>query len=226
MFDREKAMWDLRNQLATSDALSGDDLLELEGHLLDELDALALRGLSEEEAFLIAARRLGEPSAIAREYAKGHPIRTWRAPLFWSSAGAVLVLAGMALINSAMILTFSLGSRFNMNFALMNVLVWAEAFAAPAAFLAIAALYVRARPASVPPARIWVPIVVAAALVIVGEPWVNPLLLAQTHIAKHVWVTLNTTCRFSAGASLVLYASVAAWIMVRLRAPATQAVVE
>ena len=43
MFDREKAMWDLRNQLATSDALSGDDLLELEGHLLDELDALALQ---------------------------------------------------------------------------------------------------------------------------------------------------------------------------------------
>ena len=48
-----------RRYLGDGPAVDIGDVEELEAHLRDQIDALRLTGLSDEEAFLIAVRRLG-----------------------------------------------------------------------------------------------------------------------------------------------------------------------
>jgi hypothetical protein len=44
---------------------------------------LRQRGLSEEESFWLARRRLGSPQPLAEEFIKEDPTRGWRKRLFW-----------------------------------------------------------------------------------------------------------------------------------------------
>lgn len=53
--------------------MSPDDLAELESHLRESTGQLQAHGLNEEEAFLIAVRRLGNERELAREFAKVAP---------------------------------------------------------------------------------------------------------------------------------------------------------
>jgi TctA family transporter len=70
MFDlNEKiSMW--RSNLAQSETLAGSDIEELESHLREEIEQLTGLKLSDEEAFLIAAHRLGSTDSLAAEYEK------------------------------------------------------------------------------------------------------------------------------------------------------------
>ncbi|SKB81089.1 permease prefix domain 1-containing protein [Daejeonella lutea] len=54
-------------------ALTGSDVRELTDHLLDAIEELHKHGLSEEEAFVIAAKRLGNEEVLTQEYAKVNP---------------------------------------------------------------------------------------------------------------------------------------------------------
>lgn len=51
-------------------SLSGSDVAELKAHLYDATDALKKTGLSEEEAFIIACKRLGNEEILTDEYSK------------------------------------------------------------------------------------------------------------------------------------------------------------
>lgn len=55
-----------------------DDVEELEAHLIDEIEGLRERGLSESEAFIIATRRIGETHSLSREYFKVNVNRLWK----------------------------------------------------------------------------------------------------------------------------------------------------
>ncbi|MDP9494128.1 MAG: permease prefix domain 1-containing protein, partial [Actinomycetota bacterium] len=57
---------------------NGHDVEELEAHLRDQIVDLGAVGLSEDEAFLIAVRRLGEVDEMSREFATAHSGRLWR----------------------------------------------------------------------------------------------------------------------------------------------------
>ncbi|GAA1807047.1 permease prefix domain 1-containing protein [Agromyces neolithicus] len=70
------ASW--RDWMQRRDALSTSDIVELEGHLRDRIDALATAGLTEDEAFLIAVKRLGTIDELSREYAAEHSGRLWK----------------------------------------------------------------------------------------------------------------------------------------------------
>ncbi|MFO7959589.1 MAG: permease prefix domain 1-containing protein [Nitriliruptoraceae bacterium] len=54
------------------------DVEELEGHLRDQLDELTTAGLTTDEAFLIAVRRMGDPDALSQEFAREHSERLWK----------------------------------------------------------------------------------------------------------------------------------------------------
>ncbi len=60
------------------DALSIRDVDELESHLRDRVDALTAAGLTDDEAFLIAVKRLGSMDELSREYAAEHSGRLWK----------------------------------------------------------------------------------------------------------------------------------------------------
>ena len=108
MFDLNKAIGNWRMALAQSGACRASDLDELEGHLRDDVLRLKDTSLSDEEKFLVAAHRLGDPTSVAREFAKINQGDIWGYRLFWIAAGLLLYflldqLAGTASQVSAMI---------------------------------------------------------------------------------------------------------------------------
>ncbi len=74
--DAQLAQW--RHYLASDPALAAADLDELESHLRDQIDDLESVGLSGDEAFLIAVRRLGRTDELSREFAREHSDRLWK----------------------------------------------------------------------------------------------------------------------------------------------------
>lgn len=78
LFDAEAMIADWRRYLEQRRALANDDIDELEDHLRGQSAELQVTGLSEEEAFLVAIRRLGKLDAISREFAMEHTDRLWK----------------------------------------------------------------------------------------------------------------------------------------------------
>ena len=74
--EEQIAQW--RAYLRRRQAVHGPDVEELEGHLRDELVALTEAGLSGEEAFLVAVKRMGSLDALSREFARAHSERLWK----------------------------------------------------------------------------------------------------------------------------------------------------
>jgi hypothetical protein len=70
------AQW--RAYVRRRQALHGPDVEELEGHLRDQLTALTENGLTGDEAFLVAVKRMGSLDALSREFARAHSERLWK----------------------------------------------------------------------------------------------------------------------------------------------------
>ncbi|MCZ7664933.1 MAG: permease prefix domain 1-containing protein [Thermoleophilia bacterium] len=59
-------------------AVDGPDVDELEAHLRDQMADLAAAGLSDDEAFLVAVKRMGAIDGLSREFAREHSDRLWK----------------------------------------------------------------------------------------------------------------------------------------------------
>lgn len=68
-FDLEKniAQW---KQMLSQKGMNHENMLELESHLLDEIDLLKTKDLNVEEAFFIARKRIGTVDTLTEEYKK------------------------------------------------------------------------------------------------------------------------------------------------------------
>ena len=67
-----------RAHLRRSGAIASGDAAELEDHLREQIASLNADGLSEDEAFLVAVKRMGAQDAIANEFAREHSERLWK----------------------------------------------------------------------------------------------------------------------------------------------------
>ncbi len=74
--EEQIAQW--RAYLRRRQAVHGPDVEELEGHLRDQLAALTEAGLTGDEAFLVAVKRMGSLDALSREFARAHSERLWK----------------------------------------------------------------------------------------------------------------------------------------------------
>ncbi len=74
--EEQIAQW--RAYLRRRQAVHGPDVEELEGHLRDQLVALTDAGLTGDEAFLVAVKRMGSLDALSREFARAHSERLWK----------------------------------------------------------------------------------------------------------------------------------------------------
>src|SRR5262249_39141709 len=83
-----------REYLRRRQAFHTSDIEELEGHLRDQLKALTEAGLSGEEAFLIAVKRMGSLDALSREFARAHSERLWKQLVIGPGAADESALAG------------------------------------------------------------------------------------------------------------------------------------
>ena len=74
----EAQITEWRAYVAKAPAVNGRDLDELEGHLRDQIAELSDGGLTADEAFLIAVKRMGELDGLSREFAREHSDRLWK----------------------------------------------------------------------------------------------------------------------------------------------------
>jgi hypothetical protein len=67
-----------RAHLRRSRAIASQDVAELEDHLREQIDSLSEQGLSDDEAFLVAVKRMGAIDALTHEFAREHSDRLWK----------------------------------------------------------------------------------------------------------------------------------------------------
>jgi len=98
-FDLNEAIRRWQENFGGSPAFGAENLEELASHLRASVERLKAGGLSEEEAFVIAARRIGEREPLAQEYAKVNAAAgwSWAAVSFWMVAGIYLLQVGYSL---------------------------------------------------------------------------------------------------------------------------------
>ena len=76
LLEEQIRVW--RSHLRGSHTISGADAAELEDHLREQIDALGAQGLAEDEAFLVAVKRMGAVDELTREFAREHSERLWK----------------------------------------------------------------------------------------------------------------------------------------------------
>ncbi len=67
-----------RAYLAKAPAVDTIDVDDLEAHLRDQIADLNAAGLTGDEAFLVAVKRMGDLDALSREFAREHGGRLWK----------------------------------------------------------------------------------------------------------------------------------------------------
>lgn len=91
--DQLIALW-----LTSLSELSETQVAELEDHLRQEVDALRARGLTDREAFMIAAMRCGTPHELSYEFARADGAGAWSTRLRWMVVGFLACAGANALI--------------------------------------------------------------------------------------------------------------------------------
>lgn len=74
--EEQIAAW--RSHLRGSRVITGSDADELEDHLREQITSLGAYGLTEDEAFLVAVKRIGAVDVVTREFAREHSERLWK----------------------------------------------------------------------------------------------------------------------------------------------------
>jgi hypothetical protein len=99
-----------RHYLRRRQSIQPVDVEELEDHLREQVSALLEAGLSNDEAFLVAVKRMGDLDTLSREFAREHSDRLWKQlviapeatgdPRAWAQNEGVIVfcLAAMAAV--------------------------------------------------------------------------------------------------------------------------------
>ena len=86
----EERIGQWRQFLRRRPAVHSADVEELEDHLRSQIDTLRGAGLDEDEAFLVAVKRLGDLETLSREFAIEYSERLWKQLVVspWSDAAA------------------------------------------------------------------------------------------------------------------------------------------
>jgi hypothetical protein len=74
----ESQIAEWRAYVANAPGVNGHDVDELEDHLRHQIAELSAAGLTADEGFLIAVKRLGDVDGLSREFAREHSGRLWK----------------------------------------------------------------------------------------------------------------------------------------------------
>ncbi len=105
-FDLNERILNWRESLGDRAGINESDIDELESHLRETIDALLKAELSQEEAFLIATRRIGRPWELEDQYAAVNGTAVWRTRLSWMIAGVLGYWALLGVSGTLSKLTF------------------------------------------------------------------------------------------------------------------------
>jgi Domain of unknown function (DUF4153) len=193
-----------RGHLRRSRAITGSDAEELEDHLREQIASLSGGGLSDDEAFLVAVKRMGAVDALTREFAREHSDRLWKQLVLtgdrgngaaeWSALGgsrkmwvalALAVAAGVAIKLPALF-----GKDFDGDeaFYMLNASFFTLPF--------IAAYFAWERPLA-RSSRLWLTAVFAVAAIVVNlfpyapSPGAHTQILTALHLPITLWLMVG-----------------------------------
>lgn len=196
----EERIGEWRSFVLRRQAIDAKDVDELEDHLRTQAADLRQAGLDEDEAFLIAVKRLGDLDSLSREYAREYSERLWKRLVVapeGSESGAewtkeALVAVGLAAAAGVAIKVPELfGMRLddpdpNPSFYARNLSLFVLPF--------LAGFFVWKRGLE-PADRLWLaaPFVVAALVVnfLPFTPMGNTEILAALHLPMALWLTVG-----------------------------------
>ncbi len=198
MLEERIAEW--RDHVRRQQAIHAVDVDELEDHLRSQVADLREAGLAEDEAFLIAVKRIGDLEALSREFASEYSERLWKSLVLAPAAAesgarskreglvalGLAVAAGVAIKVPVLFGIHLDGTEPDAFFYLRNY----SLFVLP--FLAVFFAWKRAVP---PAGRLWLaaPFIVAA-LVINLLPFHlggDTLVLAGLHLPMALWLAVG-----------------------------------
>ncbi len=90
----ESQIAEWRAYVANAPGINGHDVDELEDHLRHQIAELNAAGLTADEGFLIAVKRLGDVDGLSREFAREHSGRLWKRLFLSSDDAQVLPSSG------------------------------------------------------------------------------------------------------------------------------------
>ena len=90
----ESQIAEWRAYVARAPGVNGHDLDELEDHLRHQIAELNAAGLTADESFLIAVKRLGDVDGLSREFAREHSDRLWKQLLLSEDDESALTASG------------------------------------------------------------------------------------------------------------------------------------
>jgi|GEM_PF-1658635 len=137
-FDLNLAIHQWRRRFTQATPVRGDSIDEMEAHLRDSVAALQRQSLTQEEAFLVASRRMGPSDTITAELAKVHPGDVRRNRAGWMLAGVfvfILITDFASLVSGMTVLLGNLWSIDGLRLGWLGVV--ASGLALTAAALAI-----------------------------------------------------------------------------------------
>lgn len=93
MFELAAAIREWRARYEASGSFSSQQIDELQDHLHEQVGQLKTTGLSDEEAFLVAAHRLGDVNILAPEYENANPAVMRQRKMVYVLFGALVAYA-------------------------------------------------------------------------------------------------------------------------------------
>jgi hypothetical protein len=87
MFSLDEALAEWRDSLSQKEAFRNEDTAELEAHLREQMTQFGDAGLTEEEAFRVAAFRMGDTGRLACEFGKVNGDLVWQRRFMWMAVG-------------------------------------------------------------------------------------------------------------------------------------------
>lgn len=145
MSDVEQQIERWRDDLAGSELLRQSDVNELENHLREEMAHWETRGLSDEEAFLVARQRLGDTATLEEEFAKVHPGRRVSNRLYWMILGVLSYCVLAPLLRLLSVALAYLGYRMGLQGALLSGFAWTASLGIFAGFVYLLLRYLAFR---------------------------------------------------------------------------------
>ncbi|GEL94053.1 permease prefix domain 1-containing protein [Cellulomonas composti] len=186
--------WVLRRR-----AITPDDAAELEDNLRGRVADLRAAGLDDDEAFLVAVRRMGNLDDVSREFAREHSERLWKQLVLvpdspseagrrWRDLGVLIALAVVAGVAVKLLVTFGDDASIGLNLAF-------------AVLPFLAAYFAWSRHLSARTAAALVGLTAAVAVAVNLYPFVTDgsgdaamtYVLTATHLPVLLWLLLGVT---------------------------------
>jgi len=164
-FDRARALAAWRGGMLADGHLSEEQCRELEDHLLCSLERFDDAPLTEEERFLVATQRLGQPWHLQDEYLKLVPWVTWKVPVFWAAVAIAWVMGIESILDMGVLTGALLIEKAQFGTSLINAWTSLVCVGGPAVALWYVAAWMKRYSTAHPASRRAVLATVAVALV-------------------------------------------------------------